>query len=274
MNHTGQTQVGQTSLGYDDTNVAAYQAVADALGYTVNQRNTIFIAAAANNFGGPAMIPEVFPEAVAVGSLYQNLTRYSSPIDPNMELVAPGYQLRLSWNRDNDESGSYEYTRVQSGTSFAAPIVAGVALLTLQANPGLSASDVRTTLRAAARDLGPTGRDSEFGYGMVDAVCAVQRLTSCNPLSVSLSGPSYIDIAGTYTWEAVRSGGSGTYTYYWEYSMDNSSWFYVASNQAYSTYVGEGDPSFQLRLTVTSGETAGSQQSVTVRIGCGGGRIC
>lgn len=275
MNHTGQTQVGQTSLGYDDTNVAAYQAVADALSYTVNQRNTIFIAAAANNNGGPAMIPEVFPEAVAVGSLYQNLTRYSSPIDPKMELVAPGYQLRMSWNRDNDNGSPYEYTRVESGTSFAAPIVAGVALLTLQANPGLSASDVRTTLRAAARDLGPAGKDNEFGYGMVDAVCAVQRLTSCNPLSVSLSGPSYIDIAGTYTWEAVRSGGNGTYTYYWEYSTDGSYWSHVGSNQTYSTYVGEGDRSFYLRQTVTSGgQTATDQQSVTVAIGCGGAVIC
>ncbi|MEU6074950.1 type VII secretion-associated serine protease mycosin [Micromonospora sp. NPDC047074] len=64
------------------------------------------------------------------------------------------------------------YWRVQ-GTSFAAPLVAATAALVRARYPEMSAGDVVNRLLATARDIGPSGRDDRFGYGMVDPVAAL-----------------------------------------------------------------------------------------------------
>jgi type VII secretion-associated serine protease mycosin len=64
------------------------------------------------------------------------------------------------------------YWRVQ-GTSFAAPLVAATAALLRSRYPQLPAGDIVNRLISTARDLGPTGRDDRFGYGLVDPVAAL-----------------------------------------------------------------------------------------------------
>ncbi|TDC37786.1 type VII secretion-associated serine protease mycosin [Micromonospora sp. 15K316] len=64
------------------------------------------------------------------------------------------------------------YWRVQ-GTSFAAPLVSATAALVRSRYPQMSAGDVVNRLMSTARDLGPTGRDDRFGFGLVDPVAAL-----------------------------------------------------------------------------------------------------
>jgi len=59
------------------------------------------------------------------------------------------------------------------GTSAAAPHIAALAALVRQANPALSATQVKQTLMATAADLGAGGFDYIFGAGGADAVSAV-----------------------------------------------------------------------------------------------------
>ncbi len=76
------------------------------------------------------------------------------------------------------------YWRVQ-GTSFAAPLVAATAALIRSRWPQMSAGDVVNRLISTARDIGPTGRDDSFGYGVVDPVAALSAdvaPVSRNPL--------------------------------------------------------------------------------------------
>ncbi|MEU4470747.1 type VII secretion-associated serine protease mycosin [Micromonospora sp. NPDC023888] len=76
------------------------------------------------------------------------------------------------------------YWRVQ-GTSFAAPLVAATAALVRSRYPQMSAGEVVNRLLTTARDLGPTGRDDRFGYGMVDPVAALTAQVppvTANPL--------------------------------------------------------------------------------------------
>jgi len=51
------------------------------------------------------------------------------------------------------------------GTSAAAPHVAGAAALLLSAYPGLSPEHLRAVLEERAIDMGPAGKDTQFGYG-------------------------------------------------------------------------------------------------------------
>ena len=60
-------------------------------------------------------------------------------------------------------------TSTRSGTSFAAPHVSGVLALILSAYPGLSPAQAFDVLSRTLIDLGPSGFDSSFGRGLIDA---------------------------------------------------------------------------------------------------------
>ena len=61
-----------------------------------------------------------------------------------------------------------------AGTSMAAPAVAGVAALTLQAHPTLSLGGLKAKLKNSADDEGKKGNDQFYGAGFVNAGKAVQ----------------------------------------------------------------------------------------------------
>jgi subtilisin family serine protease len=70
---------------------------------------------------------------------------------------------------------AYEYA---SGTSFAAPEVAGAAALVWAANPRLSFRRVARILKQTASGSGDWS--PELGYGVIDAAAAVQRATAAS----------------------------------------------------------------------------------------------
>jgi subtilisin family serine protease len=84
------------------------------------------------------------------------------------------------------------YWRVQ-GTSFAAPLVAGVAALVRSRWPTLDAANVINRLIRTARDLGPPGRDERYGYGEVNPVAALTApvpVVRRNPLVAPKAPPA------------------------------------------------------------------------------------
>jgi bacillopeptidase F len=74
-------------------------------------------------------------------------------------------------------AGVAQYTQV-TGTSFAAPHVAGVAALLAGAFPGATVPQLEAALRDGAHDLGPAGPEDTYGHGLVDAVAAHQALAA------------------------------------------------------------------------------------------------
>jgi subtilisin family serine protease len=75
----------------------------------------------------------------------------------HVEFAAPGVDLYVA----QGAGGGY-----RSGTSYAAPIVTAL-VARLSASGALSLDAARTRLARGARDLGAPGRDSRFGFGLV-----------------------------------------------------------------------------------------------------------
>ena len=62
------------------------------------------------------------------------------------------------------------------GTSMATPHVAGVAALVWSANPSWTNADIREALAVTAEDRGAAGRDTSYGWGIVQAKAALDYL--------------------------------------------------------------------------------------------------
>lgn len=70
---------------------------------------------------------------------------------------------------------NYDYL---SGTSMATPHVAGVAALVWSNAPQCTAAQISASLTKSAKDLGTAGYDNEYGFGLVQAKAAVDRIAS------------------------------------------------------------------------------------------------
>jgi subtilisin family serine protease len=109
-----------------------------------------------------------------------------------------------------------------SGTSAAAPVVSGVVALMLEANPRLTARDVREVLcdTAVRNDAGAADYDDEgwspwYGCGRVDAGAAVAAVANAAP-----GAPVPLDAGGTLPtdggvlrWEAAADPDGEPLTY-------------------------------------------------------------
>lgn len=89
----------------------------------------------------------------------------SSNYGPGIDLAAPAVQIKST-----TRNGSYG---TFTGTSYASPIVAGVAGLLWSRNPDLEPEEIVTLLTESAVDLGAPGKDDQFGAGLVDAFAAL-----------------------------------------------------------------------------------------------------
>lgn len=123
---------------------------------------SVILVAAAGNDGSSVDYPAAYDSVIAVGATDSgdNLA-YFSNVGPEIELVAPGVNILSTWKNG-------EFNTI-SGTSMATPHVSGVAALALETNPSMTNAQIRSLLQTTADDLGATGRDDNFGYGLVDA---------------------------------------------------------------------------------------------------------
>jgi subtilisin family serine protease len=64
------------------------------------------------------------------------------------------------------------------GTSMATPHVSAVAALVWSRNLNCTATQLRNSLNKSALDLGAAGRDTKFGFGLVQAKAADDRIKS------------------------------------------------------------------------------------------------
>jgi subtilisin family serine protease len=83
-----------------------------------------------------------------------------------------GYEDMILQNTLTSSGDGYYFF---AGTSMSAAHVSGVAALVLSVNPLFTNKEVREILEKSAEDIGSPGKDSHYGYGMVDAYAAVKK---------------------------------------------------------------------------------------------------
>ncbi len=155
-----------------------YSQLNDAAIYAATKGALVFVAAG-NSDGRIDM--QAYSDLIFVSGTNELDARWSdgnglgSSWGPYVDLSAPAGNILVT-----DPSSASGYG-VGSGTSFAAPLAAGVAGLVWSINPDLSPSQVRSILETTALDLGLTGWDETFGYGRIDAAAAVQAALATVP---------------------------------------------------------------------------------------------
>jgi len=177
--------------------------VQDAIAYAV--RNGAFVAVAGGNDfetgNSIERIAEFAPQIqgmVAVGAIGPNDVRaFYSNIAPYVEVVAPGGNQRVGGTQGGILQQTYDFAFTDTflngtaryraprfdvfsyqflqGTSMATPHVAGFAALLMQqgiTNPAA----IEAAMEQFATDLGPRGRDNEYGYGLINPRAALRGL--------------------------------------------------------------------------------------------------
>ena len=191
------------------------QALKDAVDAAYNS-GILLVAAGGNTGGGPVLYPAAYDSVIAVAATDAlDQKAIFSPDDSKIELAAPGVNINSTCAVSLYQcAGGY---RILSGTSQAAPHVTGVAALIYSTNfPDVNSDgaknnkDVRLILDNTAKDLGTAGRDSIYGYGIVDASKATLGISA-----YPSSGGTDADLSITKNdgIDAVTAGDGNTYTY-------------------------------------------------------------
>jgi subtilisin family serine protease len=136
------------------------------------ERGCTLVAAAGNKGDRERYYPAALPGVIAVGSVDARDARSTfSSYGGHVALCAPGEAIR--------GLAMHGYT-LNSGTSFAAPFVSGVAALVLsrarRAGLNPDGNGVKKILTESARPLAGGGFHPETGYGLVDALAAMRRV--------------------------------------------------------------------------------------------------
>ena len=140
--------------------------------------NVLVFAASGNEGTTPINYPAQYDSTVAVGSINENNERSSfSNYGPKLDLIAPGgfnsnsNSIYSTWGYYNNGDPISSYTHMH-GTSMATPYASGVAAL-LISNGVTGVDNIKNRMTSTAVDLGVSGKDNYYGYGLVDAYGAL-----------------------------------------------------------------------------------------------------
>ncbi|MFB9442981.1 VCBS repeat-containing protein [Dactylosporangium vinaceum] len=173
----------------------------DAVTYATN-KGSLLVVAAGNTGGNAPQYPAAYPEVLTVAATdwAAKLVDFSSWGDW-VDVAAPGLSIVSTYPGQRYAVGD--------GTSFAAPIVSGVAALMRANNPALTPAQLIATIKATARDSGPRGLDPYYGAGVLDAYAATGGPWAAEFAQPSLGAGEPNDVPARAT--SVTTTATGTF---------------------------------------------------------------
>ncbi|WP_439658536.1 S8 family serine peptidase [Lentzea sp. HUAS TT2] len=165
--------------------------VSQAVNRLTAEHGALFVVSAGNS-GGPVASPAAADAALTVGAVdrTEKLATFSSrgprvgdgAIKP--DITAPGVDIVAAKAKNGVIGTPVDEGHVSlSGTSMAAPHVAGAAAILAAKNPAWSAQDIKTTLMNSAKPYADSGVFDQ-GAGRVDVARAVTSSPVATPASV------------------------------------------------------------------------------------------
>lgn len=164
--------------------------IASAINYA-RGKGVVVIAAAGNDGKGKVSYPARYPGVIAVAATqFDESTTFYSNWGPEVDIAAPGGNVRVDQNGDGKPDGVLQHTIVPGdigrtdylwfmGTSMATPHVAGVAALIVGAGVRKPAAVEEILLDTARKpkSSSASGRvDDHYGAGVVDALAALRKV--------------------------------------------------------------------------------------------------
>jgi serine protease len=169
---------------------SSFSQTSQELYTTLYDAGIIVVAAAGNESTDSPEYPASYNNVFSISAvdLNNDLATYSN-FGSTIDIAAPGGDLSKdldgngygdgvlsTYIEDSNTENEDSYAFLQ-GTSMAAPHVAGVAALMKAVYPELTATEFDSSLQnnTLTNDIGDSGKDEEFGYGVIDALKAVQQ---------------------------------------------------------------------------------------------------
>lgn len=142
------------------------QYLRDAIAYAL-QGGAVVVAAAGNTGTAGVAVPARWPEVIAVASLNSlDQAASTSAVGTQLDFAAPGVSVYSSVGTAQAD--------FRSGTSMAAPAVAGTLALMRALNTTASWGSLEAMLRQSCTDVGTAGFDNRTGWGRIDAGAATR----------------------------------------------------------------------------------------------------
>jgi thermitase len=179
-----------------------------------------------------------------------------------VDLTAPGQSI---YTTDSDSDNDYASV---SGTSFSAPLTAGLAALIWSYDPTLTPDEVETILKQGGDDLGTAGVDDTFGYGRINVFRSVSLVSPPSgnnpPVANDDSATTNEDTAVTILVLANDTDADGDLLTV--ASVNQGMHGGVASNTAHVTYTPKPDFNGTDSFTYTISDGRGGSDTATVTV--------
>ncbi|PKL75576.1 MAG: hypothetical protein CVV27_14645 [Candidatus Melainabacteria bacterium HGW-Melainabacteria-1] len=156
------------SLGFNEPSKSLELAVNYALA-----KNVTVVVASGNerHQGNPTNYLSAVPGAIAVGATdTKDQITFFSNAGRHVSVSAPGFDVLSTMPTFLGIGKEYQ---LMSGTSMAAPHVAGLAALLKSIDKSASPAEVKAVMEQSADDLGAPGFDELYGHGRINAAKAV-----------------------------------------------------------------------------------------------------
>lgn len=193
-----------TYMGADVINLSIgmdshWSYIHDVIDYAISNNVVVVIAAGNNDNDTFYECPSDMDEAIVVSAIDSYGDKcYFSNYGSTIDVAAPGEYIYSAY-----PGGGYAY---MSGTSMAAPHISAVCAMYRLKYPNLSVYEVEDLVQKNTKDLGASGWDQYYGYGVPHLSLAIPKEAPEKVQNVKASSKSYNSIKITWNKAAGADG--------------------------------------------------------------------